>query len=204
MVDYLSKWVEVIPSVTNNAKVAKKMLKKIIFPSFGTPRALISDGGSHFCNHIIESLLNKYGVTHKVVTPYHPQTSGQVEVRNRELKWILKRTVSPSRKDWSMKLDDALWAYRLLQLNELEELRANAYENARIYKERSKIWHDKHIREKHFREGQLVLLSNSRLKLFPRKLKSRWSGPYKVVKVYPYRMVEIENSNGELFKVNGH
>ena len=75
MVDYVSKWVEAKASVTNDAKVVKKMLKKTIFPRFGTPRALISDGGSHFCNHLIESLLKKYGVTHKIATSYHPQTS---------------------------------------------------------------------------------------------------------------------------------
>ena len=61
---------------------------------------------------MIEALLKKYGVTHKVATPYHPQTSGQVEVSNREIKWILGKTVSSSRKDWALKLDDALWAYR--------------------------------------------------------------------------------------------
>ena len=79
---------------------------------FNTPRTLISDGGSHFCNNMIEVLLKKYRVTHKVATPYHPQTSGQVEVSNREIKWILEKTVSSSRKDWALKLDDALWAYR--------------------------------------------------------------------------------------------
>ena len=88
------------------------MFKKVIFPRFGTPRALISDGGSHFCNHVIENLLKKYGVTHKVATPYHPQISGLVEVSNREIKWILEKTVSSLRKDWALKLDDALWAYR--------------------------------------------------------------------------------------------
>ena len=88
------------------------MLKRIIFPRFGTPRTLISDGGSHFYNHIIEALSKKYGVTHKVATPYHPQISGQVEVSNREIKWILEKIVSLSRKDWALKLDDALWAYR--------------------------------------------------------------------------------------------
>ena len=67
---------EAIPTITNDTKVIKKMLKKIIFPRFGTPRALISDGGSHFYNQVIEALLKKYGVTHKVATLYHPQTSG--------------------------------------------------------------------------------------------------------------------------------
>ena len=108
MVDYVSKWVEAIPTINNDAKVVKKMLKKIIFLRFGTPRALISDGGSHFCNHVIEALLKKYGVTHKVATPYHPQTSGQVEVSNREIRWILEKIVSSSWKDWALKLDDAL------------------------------------------------------------------------------------------------
>ena len=76
MVDYISKWVEAMQTITNDAKVVKKMLKKIIFPRFGTPRALISDGGSYFCNYVIEALLKKYGVTHKITTPYHPQISG--------------------------------------------------------------------------------------------------------------------------------
>ena len=111
-VDYVSKWVEAIASPTNDARVVEKFLKKFIFTHFGTPRAIISDGGSHFCNHMIESLLKKYGVTHKIATPYHPQTSGQVKLANRELKLILQKTVGKARKDWADKLDDALWAYR--------------------------------------------------------------------------------------------
>ncbi|XP_059455005.1 uncharacterized protein LOC132185221 [Corylus avellana] len=79
---------------------------------FGTPRAIISDGGSHFNNYVFASLIKKYGITHKVGTPYHPQTSGQVEISNIEIKSILKRTVNPNRKDWSLWLNDALWAYR--------------------------------------------------------------------------------------------
>ncbi|MCI43022.1 putative protein NYNRIN-like, partial [Trifolium medium] len=69
-------------------------------------------GGKHFINQHLENLLRKYNVKHKVASPYHPQTSGQVEVSNRQLKQILEKTVSSSRKDWSLKLDDALWAYR--------------------------------------------------------------------------------------------
>ena len=98
-VDYVSKWVEAIASPTNDAKVVTKFLRKNIFSRFGTPREIISDGGSHFCNHQFESLLKKYSVTHKVVTPYHPQTSGQVEISNRAIKTILKKTVNASRKD---------------------------------------------------------------------------------------------------------
>ncbi|MCI37983.1 protein NYNRIN-like, partial [Trifolium medium] len=89
-----------------------KFLKNNIFTRFRVPIILISDGGKHFCNQRLESLLAKYNVKPKVATPYHPQTSRQVEVSNRQLKQILEKTVSTSRKDWSMKLDDTLWAYR--------------------------------------------------------------------------------------------
>ncbi|RVW70714.1 Retrovirus-related Pol polyprotein from transposon 297 [Vitis vinifera] len=83
-----------------------------IFARFGVPKAIISDGGTHFCNKPFETLLAKYGVKHKVATPYHPQTSGQVELANREIKNILMKVVNVNRKDWSIKLLDSLWAYR--------------------------------------------------------------------------------------------
>ncbi|KAL6335089.1 hypothetical protein AAG906_026469 [Vitis piasezkii] len=83
-----------------------------IFSRFGVPKAIISDGGTHFCNKPFETLLAKYEVKHKVATPYHPQTSGQVELANREIKNILMKVVITSRKDWSIKLHDSLWAYR--------------------------------------------------------------------------------------------
>jgi len=111
-VDYVSKWVEAIANPTNDLKVVIRFLKKNIFTRFGMPRALLSDNGTHFCNKPLESVLKKYGVFYKVATPYHPQTSGQVELSNRELKSILEKTVHRSRKDWSLKLDNALWTYR--------------------------------------------------------------------------------------------
>ena len=83
-----------------------------IFTRFGTPKAIISDRGTHFCNRSVEDFFQKYNIIHKVSTSYHPQTSGQVEVSNREVKSILEKTVNPNRKDWSVRLDDALWAYR--------------------------------------------------------------------------------------------
>ncbi|GJX73813.1 reverse transcriptase domain-containing protein [Tanacetum coccineum] len=110
-VDYLSKWVEAKALPTNDARVVVKFLKSL-FARFRTPRAIISDRGTHFCNDKFAKVMSKYGVTHRLATAYHPQTSGQVEVSNRGLKHILERTVGENRTSWSDKLDDALWAFR--------------------------------------------------------------------------------------------
>ena len=88
-----------------------KFLKENILSRLRIPRAMISDSGTHFSNKPFESLMKKYGITHKIATLYHPQTSGQVELANREIKQILEKTVNPNRKDWSLRLNDALWAY---------------------------------------------------------------------------------------------
>ena len=197
-VDYVSKWVEAIPCKYNDHKIVLKFLKKNIFSRFGVPKAIISDGGAHFCNKPFETLLAKYEVKHKVATPYHPQTSGQVELGNSEIKNILMKMVNASRKDWSVKLHDSLWAYRttyktilgmspyrliyskayhlpveveykawwaikklnmnlnkagmkrFLDLNEMEELRNDAYNNSNIAKQRLKRWHDQLISGKQF------------------------------------------------------
>ena len=91
---------------------------------------------------------------------------------------------------------------RILHLSELEELCNEAHENAKIYREKAKAWHDKHIIRKEFEPGQRVLLFNSRLKLFLGKLKSRWSGPFTVTQVFPYGGAEIMHLEKGSFEVN--
>ncbi|GJX69066.1 reverse transcriptase domain-containing protein, partial [Tanacetum coccineum] len=95
---------------TNDARVVVKFLKSL-FARFGTPRAIISDHGTHFCNDKFAKVMFKYGVTHRLSTAYHPQTSGQVEVSNRGLKRILEITVRENRASWSDRLDEALWPF---------------------------------------------------------------------------------------------
>ncbi|RDY13983.1 gag-pol, partial [Mucuna pruriens] len=111
-VDYVSRWVEAIATRTNNAKVVVDFLKSNIFYRFGVPKALISDQGSHFCNRAMASLLQIYGVTHRIATIYHPQTNGQAEDFNKEIKQTLQKMTNPNRKDWSQLLEDTLWAHR--------------------------------------------------------------------------------------------
>nr|GEW14083.1 reverse transcriptase domain-containing protein [Tanacetum cinerariifolium] len=192
-VDYLSKLVEEKALPTNDARVVCKFLKSL-FARFGTPSAIISDRGTHFCNEQFAKVMLKYDVTHRLTTACHPHTSGQVEASNHGLKRILERTVGENRASWSDKLDDALWAFhtafktpigctpyklvyekachllmelehkadlalkhcnynlltagdhRKVQLNELNELRDQAYENSLIYKKTKRI-HDFKIKD---------------------------------------------------------
>ena len=111
-VDYVSKCVEAKATRTNDSKVVAEFIKSNIFVHFGMPRAMVSDRGTHFYNKTIATLFCKYDALHKVSTSYYPQTNGQVEVSNREIKLILEKMVHPDRKDWRSKLEDALWAYR--------------------------------------------------------------------------------------------
>jgi transposase InsO family protein len=92
-VDYVSKWVEAMPCKNADARHSKKMFQEIIFPRFGMPRMVISDGGTHFTNMKFHLYLKDHGIRHNIATPYHPQTSGQVEISNKHIKNILQKTV---------------------------------------------------------------------------------------------------------------
>ena len=110
-VEYVSKWIEAVGTAKDNSKTVIKFLKKNIFSRFGVPKSLVSDGRTHFCNKAVGNFLSKSGIHHRVLTPYHPQSNEMTEVSNRKIKKILEKIVSLTRKDWVLKLDDALWIY---------------------------------------------------------------------------------------------
>ena len=111
-VDYVSKWVEAIPTRTNDNRKVLRFITWSIFAWYDCPRAIINDGGSHFNNTHFWALLKKYGVHHPITIPYHPQANGQVELSNWEVKTLLKKIICPDGKDWAHKLPNALWTYR--------------------------------------------------------------------------------------------
>ncbi|GJV54702.1 reverse transcriptase domain-containing protein [Tanacetum coccineum] len=223
-VDYVSKWAEAQALPTNEARVVVTFLKKL-FCRFGMPKALISDRGTHFCNKIMEKTMKRYGVNHRFSTSYHHQTSGQVENMNKALKRILEKTVkdNPVSGQENLMTLCGLFALptkhlpncnpdliaagekKMFQLHELDELRHQAYENSRLYKERTKVWHDRKLRmRKEFKQGNKVLLFHSKYKFKQPKLRSRWLGPYVVKHQYPSGYVKLYGKDGKKFIVNGH
>ncbi|GJU11129.1 reverse transcriptase domain-containing protein [Tanacetum coccineum] len=175
---------------------------------------------------VFAKVMLKYGVTHRLSTAYHPQTSGQVEASNHGLKRILERTMGENRASWSDKLDDALWSfctayktpigctlYKLVYGKACHlpiKLKHKAYwalKHANFdleAAEKTKRIHDSKIINRVFNVGDQVLLFNSRLKILSGKLKSRWFGPLTISHVFPYGTVELSQNSGPNFKVNGH
>nr|GEW43659.1 reverse transcriptase domain-containing protein [Tanacetum cinerariifolium] len=216
-VDYLSKWVEAKALPTNDARVLVKILKSL-FSRFGTPKAIISD--REVTNHGLKRILER------TVGENRALWSDKLE----DALWVFRTAFktpvgcTPYRlvyeKACHLPLElkhKAFWAlkhanfdlkttgdHRKLQLNELSELRDQAYENSLIYKERTKKLHDAKIKNRIFNVGDQVLLFNCQLKIFSGKLKFRWSGPFTIFEIYPYGTAKLTHSDGSNFKVNCH
>jgi transposase InsO family protein len=111
-IDYVSKWVEALPCRAVDAMHSKRMFHEVIFPRYRVQRIVISDGGSHFIDRTFRKALSEVGVDHWIATPYHPQTSGQVETSNKQIKNILQKTVNQTGRSWRTKLNEGLWVDR--------------------------------------------------------------------------------------------
>nr|GEU86482.1 reverse transcriptase domain-containing protein [Tanacetum cinerariifolium] len=214
-VDYLPKWVEAKALPTNDARIVVKFLKSL-FARFRTPRAILSDRGTHFCNdkfskdgwrnrafwsEKLDDALWGFRTAYKTpigCTPYKLVDGKSchlpIELEHKAY-WALKHV------NFDLKTTGD---HQKLKLNELNELRDLAYENSLIYKEKTKKIHDFKIKNRIFNVGDLVLLFNSRLKIFSGKLKTCWSGPFTITKVFPYGTIELSQPDGLNFKVNGH
>ncbi|RDX68911.1 pol, partial [Mucuna pruriens] len=223
VVDYVSRWVEAKATKANDAKIVVNFVKSNIFYKFGMPKALIRSQGSHFYNWAMATLLEKYGVVHRVAIAYHPQTNGQAkgnqEVITKDGKPQPERLEPPlggcsmnARTTYQTPL--GMSPYRIIfgkachllveiehraywaikKCNmELEELRLEAYENFQIYKEKLKHFHDSRILRKEFKVGQKVLLFHSRLKLIVGKLRSKGNEPFVMTNIFPYGAVEVRD-----------
>ncbi|GKC94285.1 reverse transcriptase domain-containing protein [Tanacetum coccineum] len=216
-VDYLSKWVEAKAFPTNDARVVVKFLKSLRLATAYHPQ---TSGQVEVSNRGLKRILertvgeNRASWSDKLddalwafrtafktpigCTPYKlvygKSCHLPIELEHRAY-WALKHA------NFDLK---TAGDHRKLQLNELNELRDQAYENSLIYKERTKKLHDSKIKNRIFNVGDRVLLFNSRLNIFSGKLKTRWSGPFTITKVFPYGTIELSQPDGPNFKVNGH
>ncbi|XP_021722842.1 uncharacterized protein LOC110690324 [Chenopodium quinoa] len=205
VVEYVSKWVEAIASPKNDHKVVMKLFKKIIFPRFGIPKAVISDNGSHFVHSAFRKMLKKHGVTNvlgsltilKLVGKL--RTAFKIPIGTTPYCLVYGKSCHlpvelEHRTHWAIKKINfdlaSAGEQRWLDLHELEVLRLDDYDCDSLYKATAKEVHDKLIEKKKFNPGDKVLLYNSRMRLFLGKLMSRWNGPFVVQEVFPNGVIE--------------
>ncbi|KAK1644404.1 hypothetical protein QYE76_062209, partial [Lolium multiflorum] len=190
VVDYVTKWVEAIPTKSADGETSLRMLLDIIFPRFGVPRYIMTDGGSHFIHGGFRKTLAKYGINHRIASAYHPQTSGQVELSNREIKSILGKTVNKTRKNWASKLKDALWAYR------------TAYKNPMGMSPYKMVYGKAcHLPLELEHKAYWAVRELNKDPKLAGKLLSKWEGPYVVEEVYRSGAIKISSLQGNATQV---
>nr|GEV87722.1 reverse transcriptase domain-containing protein [Tanacetum cinerariifolium] len=204
-VDYLLKWVEAKALPTNDARVVCKFLKSL-FARFGTPRAIISNHGGSIKpwfkkNLRKDSRREPYLLSDKLDDVLWAfRTAFKTPIGCTPYKLVYEKACHlpielEYKAYWALKHENfnhlTLGDHRKVQLNELNKLHDQAYENSLIYKEKTKRIHDSKNKDRVFNVGNRVLLFNSRLKIFSDKLKTRWSGPFTITHVFPYGTIEL-------------
>eukprot|EP00253_Pinus_taeda_P005654 PITA_05654 len=210
-VDYFTKWAEAMPTLNNNDKMADILFFNDVVSRFGVPHDIVTNHGSHFCNHMMVKLAAKLELSHDSSTPYYPQANGQVEAINKVLKHMLQRMIGVNKRNWNLILYSTLWAYktslaidllletteeeaRFLELIQLDETRHDAASGNEAHKKCVKVQFDKNVKPRVFLEGDLVLLYDQDSD----KLGAReplWMAPYIVKKVLAkgaYKLVDYD------------
>eukprot|EP00253_Pinus_taeda_P034378 PITA_34378 len=220
-VDYFTKWAEAVPTLNNSAETVALFFFNHVVSRFGVPQAIVTDHGSHFCNHMMVELAAKLGLPHDSSTLYYPQANGQVEAINKDLKRMLQRIIRVHKWSWHLILYSALWAYRtsceisslkltvdlllrtskeeacFVELIQLDETCHDVALANEAHKKRVKAQFDKNVKPRVFSEGDLVLLYDQESdKLGAGKFQSLWMGPYIVKRVLAKGSYELVDYDG--------
>nr|XP_009772685.1 PREDICTED: uncharacterized protein LOC104223032 [Nicotiana sylvestris] len=209
-IDYVSKWVEAISLPINDAKVVVNFVKHFLQEKYGVRHKVATAYHPQTSGQVEASTREIKQILEKTVSARRKDWVAKLD----DALWLVYRKAChlPVELEheayWAItKLNfdtDLVGRKQLMQLNDLDEFLLHAYENAKFYKEKTKCWHDKHIHHREFEPRQLVLLFNSRLRLFRGKLKLRWLGPFEIVRVTPHGAIKLHIlGDKRTFLVNG-
>eukprot|EP00253_Pinus_taeda_P023930 PITA_23930 len=213
VVDYFSKWVEALPTLNKRSEMAALFFSNHVVSRFDVPQAIVTDHGSHFCNHVMIELTTKLGLSHDSSTPYYLQANGQVEAINKVLKRMLQRMIGVHKRNLHLILYSALWAYRtslaidllpetseeeahFLELIHLDKTHRDAALANEAHTKHIKAQYEQNVKPRVFSKGDLVLLDDQDSdKLRASKFEPLWMGPYIVkfiLKKGAYELIDYD------------